>query len=220
MGLICSCFCVEDSRNPYGSLYRPCGCLSFLSQRFMLMYTLLLQREEHAAPSSSSSLAPVAPITDESYSSTFRSPPRPLAFDDPIFTRKRDDGPARRHEKTLTHSYEESESLSRVKNEGKIESACLAAKLCGYNCRVSTKCCSESSRKHSSTEIMSGATCMFPSSEEEDVCPTCLEEYTSDNPRIILQCSHHFHLGCIYEWMERRELCPICGKVMIFNETS
>lgn len=26
-------------------------------------------------------------------------------------------------------------------------------------------------------------------------------------------CSHHFHLGCIYEWMERSESCPICGKV-------
>jgi len=38
-------------------------------------------------------------------------------------------------------------------------------------------------------------------------------EYTPDNPKIITKCCHHFHLGCIYEWMERSDTCPICGKV-------
>lgn len=38
-------------------------------------------------------------------------------------------------------------------------------------------------------------------------------EYTLENPKITAKCSHHFHLGCIYEWMERSESCPICGKV-------
>eukprot|EP00238_Polyblepharides_amylifera_P004031 CAMPEP_0196591384 /NCGR_PEP_ID=MMETSP1081-20130531/69416_1 /TAXON_ID=36882 /ORGANISM="Pyramimonas amylifera, Strain CCMP720" /LENGTH=93 /DNA_ID=CAMNT_0041914729 /DNA_START=1081 /DNA_END=1359 /DNA_ORIENTATION=- len=36
--------------------------------------------------------------------------------------------------------------------------------------------------------------------EEEVCCPTCLEEYTEDNPQILTDCAHHFHLGCIYEW--------------------
>ncbi|MFS7985756.1 putative transcription factor C2H2 family [Helianthus anomalus] len=54
---------------------------------------------------------------------------------------------------------------------------------------------------------------IFSPSEDEDVCPTYLEEYTSENPNIITKCSHHFHLGCIYEWMERSENCPVCGKV-------
>ncbi|KAL0924895.1 hypothetical protein M5K25_005755 [Dendrobium thyrsiflorum] len=223
MGSICSCFRVEDFeeyRNPYGSIYRHCVCLRFLSQRFMLMYALLLQREGLAAPSSSSSLVSVAPRTDESFSDTFRSLPRPLAFDDPRFTQIHGAGPARRHDKPSTHSDEESEPVRRVKKDDKIESTSLAVKLCGYNSGVSTKCCSESSLKHPSIERTGGATYMFPSSEEEDVCPTCLEEYTFDNPRIILQCSHHFHLGCIYEWMERSELCPVCGKVMVFKETS
>ncbi|KAH0860757.1 hypothetical protein HID58_089018 [Brassica napus] len=44
-------------------------------------------------------------------------------------------------------------------------------------------------------------------------------KYTSENPKIVTKCSHHFHLGCIYEWMERSEDCPVCGKVMEFNET-
>nr|AAF02127.1 unknown protein [Arabidopsis thaliana] len=60
---------------------------------------------------------------------------------------------------------------------------------------------------------------MYILSEDEDVCPTCLEEYTSENPKIVTKCSHHFHLSCIYEWMERSENCPVCGKVMEFNET-
>ncbi|KAK3284844.1 hypothetical protein CYMTET_7527 [Cymbomonas tetramitiformis] len=54
--------------------------------------------------------------------------------------------------------------------------------------------------------------------EEEECCPTCLEEYTDDNPRIITKCSHHFHLGCIYEWMERSTRCPVCDKEMVFDE--
>ncbi|KAK2975942.1 hypothetical protein RJ640_008042 [Escallonia rubra] len=54
---------------------------------------------------------------------------------------------------------------------------------------------------------------VLASEDEEDVCPTCLEEYTEENPRINTKCSHHYHLGCIYEWMERKETCPVCGKV-------
>ncbi|MQM01628.1 hypothetical protein Taro_034389, partial [Colocasia esculenta] len=43
------------------------------------------------------------------------------------------------------------------------------------------------------------------------------KEYIAENPRITMQCSHHFHLGCIYEWMERSEACPVCGKVAFFS---
>ncbi|XP_020261422.1 probable E3 ubiquitin-protein ligase RHB1A isoform X2 [Asparagus officinalis] len=53
--------------------------------------------------------------------------------------------------------------------------------------------------------------------EEEDVCPTCLEEYDSENPRIITKCGHHFHLSCILEWMERSDTCAICDKIMMFD---
>jgi RING-H2 zinc finger domain len=39
-------------------------------------------------------------------------------------------------------------------------------------------------------------------------------EYTEENPKIVAKCSHHFHLSCIYEWMERSDYCPVCGKVL------
>lgn len=50
--------------------------------------------------------------------------------------------------------------------------------------------------------------------DEEDVCPTCLEEYDLENPRIITKCEHHFHMSCILEWMERSNTCPICDQIM------
>ncbi|CAK9156608.1 unnamed protein product [Ilex paraguariensis] len=55
--------------------------------------------------------------------------------------------------------------------------------------------------------------------EEEDACPTCLEEYDAENPKIITKCEHHFHLSCILEWMERSDTCPVCDQEMMFNTT-
>ncbi|KAG6541960.1 hypothetical protein Mapa_016596 [Marchantia paleacea] len=53
---------------------------------------------------------------------------------------------------------------------------------------------------------------------DDDVCPTCLDGYNTENPKITTACGHHFHLGCIYEWMERSKHCPMCHKEMIFSE--
>jgi len=55
-------------------------------------------------------------------------------------------------------------------------------------------------------------------SEEGETCSTCLEPYTEDNPAIWTKCNHHFHLACIYEWMERKQTCPICERAMDFSE--
>ncbi|KAK7274384.1 hypothetical protein RIF29_15469 [Crotalaria pallida] len=54
--------------------------------------------------------------------------------------------------------------------------------------------------------------------EEEDVCPICLEEYDVENPKNLTNCDHHFHLSCILEWMERSDSCPICDQVWIFHQ--
>ncbi|CAL5221300.1 g3467 [Coccomyxa viridis] len=55
-------------------------------------------------------------------------------------------------------------------------------------------------------------------SENEDFCSTCLEGYSADNPKIWTQCGHHFHLACIYEWLERKQTCPLCDIPMGFEE--
>ncbi|KAG9146425.1 hypothetical protein Leryth_011708 [Lithospermum erythrorhizon] len=54
--------------------------------------------------------------------------------------------------------------------------------------------------------------------DEEDVCPTCLEEFNYENPKIVTKCSHEYHLSCIYEWMERSKKCPVCNRLMQFDE--
>lgn len=54
--------------------------------------------------------------------------------------------------------------------------------------------------------------------DDDDMCPTCLEPYCEDNPKVVTKCGHHFHLPCIYEWMERSETCPMCGRQMKFEE--
>ncbi|KAL5572902.1 hypothetical protein UlMin_022499 [Ulmus minor] len=56
--------------------------------------------------------------------------------------------------------------------------------------------------------------------EDEDVCPICLEEYDADNPKFILKCEHCFHLSCVLEWMERSDACPLCDQEMVFDQAS
>jgi len=31
----------------------------------------------------------------------------------------------------------------------------------------------------------------------------------ADNPKTHTACGHHFHLPCLYEWLERKDTCPI-----------
>lgn len=52
----------------------------------------------------------------------------------------------------------------------------------------------------------------------DNTCPTCLESYTFDNPRIEAFCGHAFHLSCIYDWMERSPYCAVCARPMRFCE--
>lgn len=54
--------------------------------------------------------------------------------------------------------------------------------------------------------------------DDDDFCPTCLEAYTMENPKIMTKCHHHFHLSCIYEWLERANTCPVCFRPMNFDE--
>eukprot|EP00877_Chromochloris_zofingiensis_P001105 jgi/Chrzof1/10996/Cz05g19290.t1 len=54
--------------------------------------------------------------------------------------------------------------------------------------------------------------------EDDDCCPTCLEVYTQDNPKIFTRCGHHFHMQCIYEWLERKDTCPLCESKMVFED--
>ncbi|XWS36859.1 hypothetical protein CRYUN_Cryun20dG0121600 [Craigia yunnanensis] len=156
---------------------------------------------------------------DNSLSDMYRSPPRPLPYDaDTRYFRLQCDDLVSRHEKGSSHSQEESEPL---RGEDDADSESLSTGDKWNACEQGSKeQHSKSSQKLSSVKAPVGIGYIYSSTEEEDICPTCLEDYTPENPRIITKCSHHFHLGCIYEWMERSENCPVCGKVMVFDETT
>jgi len=199
-------------------------CLSCFVQNFVNVYTSLFRRGEvHSVPSSipgAASMTSTASI-DDSLSEMYRSPPRPLPYDaDTRYFRLQHDGLVSRREKGSSQSNEESEPL-RGDDDPDSESFSAGDKWNGSTCEDRSKeQRSISSLKLSSAKATGGIGYIYSPSEEEDVSPTCLEEYTPENPKIVTKCSHHFHLGCIYEWMERSENCPVCGKVMVFDETT
>ena len=47
---------------------------------------------------------------------------------------------------------------------------------------------------------------------DANCCPTCLEDYTEENPSFSTPCGHSFHLVCMLAWYEQgKEECPLCG---------
>ncbi|CAD6213587.1 unnamed protein product [Miscanthus lutarioriparius] len=136
---------------------------------------------------------------------TFRPPPWPLPYNDPQFSARMVQHPTvSGHDKASTH-IQKPEQPTESKNAD-AGSTCTAHKV------------SETSAKqHSGGSRIDGIQ-FCDSSDNEDDCPICLEEYDDENPKIALQCNHNFHLSCIYEWMERSEACPVCAKIMLFNE--
>lgn len=225
MGSVCCCFqdeC-EELANPNSSFYRNCICLRCFLQNFLHVYTSLFHREDqHSMTSSNQGTTSLSstPSLDSSLSDMFRSPPRPLPYDaDPRYFRLQRDGLVSRREKGSSHSHEETEPLRRSEADEDSESLGVGGKWNESTGMEESKEYSRSSLKLSTAKTATGFAHIYSSSEDEDVCPTCLEEYTTENPKIITKCSHHFHLGCIYEWMERSDSCPVCGKVMAFDET-
>ncbi|KAK6128782.1 hypothetical protein DH2020_037488 [Rehmannia glutinosa] len=222
MGAACCCLRDEweDFANPNSSIYRNCICLHCFIQSFLHVYASLFRGgEQRALPSSTQGTASLSSTasTDNSLADMYRSPPRPLPYDaDPRYFRLQRDGLVSRREKGSSHSHEETEPLRPSELDEESESVSTKSKWNDFTCEEASKeYNSKSSLKIlSKAEPTTGFAHIYATSEDEDVCPTCLEEYTTENPKIITKCSHHFHLGCIYEWMERSDNCPVCGKVM------
>ena len=229
MGSICSCFSVddfEDYMNPHSHVYRNCVCLGYFAQNLLTVYASIFRRGQlNSLPSSVPGEASMTSTSslDNSLSDMYRSPPRPLPYDaDPRHFRSHHDGQVSRREKGSSHLNEESEPL-RGDVDVDQETLNLSNKWnesTGKDGSKEYRSNSKSSARLSSAKLTTEAPLVYASSEEEDVCPTCLEEYTEENPKIVTKCSHHYHLGCIYEWMERSDSCPVCGKVMVFDETT
>ncbi|XP_017219453.1 E3 ubiquitin-protein ligase At3g02290 isoform X2 [Daucus carota subsp. sativus] len=219
MGAVCCCLrdeC-EDYADINSSVYRNCLCL-----RFFVQGCIHMRGEEQTNSSVTQGTGSFSSTTSEnSLSDMYRSPPRPLPYDaDTRYFRLQQDGLVSRREKGTSHSQEECNPLRISDSDADSEPLVAANKWNESTSEEESKEYDSKSAVRLSMGRMSGVAHIYTSSEDEDVCPTCLEEYSIENPKIITKCSHHYHLGCIYEWMERSDSCPVCGAMMEFDETT
>ncbi|KAM7469880.1 hypothetical protein LguiA_008063 [Lonicera macranthoides] len=45
---------------------------------------------------------------------------------------------------------------------------------------------------------------------EGSSCSVCLEEFEVGSEVACMPCSHYYHTGCIIEWLEKSNMCPLC----------
>ncbi|CAA2991850.1 E3 ubiquitin- ligase At3g02290-like [Olea europaea subsp. europaea] len=227
MGAVCCCLrdeC-EDFAHSNSSICGNFICIRFFVENFLHVYTSLFHREEQqeiALSTQGTTSLSSAALIDTSLVDMYHAPPRPLPYDvDPRYFHLRQGRMVSGREKGSSHSHEETEPLRRSEVDGESESLSGTNKLKEFTCEEGSKECDLKSKPRLSiTNTTAESALINTSFEDEDVCPTCLEEYTTENPKIITKCFHHFHLGCIYEWMERSDNCPVCGKEMAFDETT
>ncbi|XP_038984317.1 E3 ubiquitin-protein ligase At3g02290-like isoform X2 [Phoenix dactylifera] len=188
-------------------------------------YSAMFQRLE--VQTVASPVQAVTPLTstgigttsaDSSLSETYHLVPQPPSYDtDPRLSHSQRDGLVLRRDKSMSHLQEESQTRRRNGSSSAVEHLVSIKKWNSVETEEEKPSHSESEKNLYAKAYGTGY--VIATSEDEDVCPTCLDEYTPENPKIVTNCSHHFHLSCIYEWMERSDSCPICGKVMEFCES-
>ncbi|XP_057497534.1 probable E3 ubiquitin-protein ligase RHB1A [Actinidia eriantha] len=137
---------------------------------------------------------------DMSTPDTYRPPPAPIPYDVVL---------------GRSHSTD-SESLGETFNGSDFENLSTCVDGTEYDCTADNGILVSSPKKFE-FEVIKSNDLKVSVTEEEDVCPTCLEDYDAENPKITTKCNHHFHLSCILEWMERSDTCPICDQEMIFE---
>lgn len=48
-------------------------------------------------------------------------------------------------------------------------------------------------------------------STTRDICGICVDEYTKNDPIVVLPCKHYFHTECIRHWLcNEKVTCPLC----------
>ncbi|CAL5381985.1 unnamed protein product [Camellia sinensis] len=133
---------------------------------------------------------------DMSTPDTYRPPPAPIPYDVVFGCPQSTD----------------SESLGETISDSGFANFSTCVDLKESDCKTDTSKFLDSPKKFE-FELVKSSDLNVSATEEEDVCPTCLEEYDAENPKIITKCNHDFHLSCILEWMERSDTCPICNQL-------
>ncbi|XP_042477270.1 probable E3 ubiquitin-protein ligase RHB1A [Macadamia integrifolia] len=173
----------------------------------------------HGAASTLSSGLLVHTNLETSTPDTYRAPPAPLPYDmdlgRPQTPPVTQGGSADKSEDALQTT--DTEAVRETISGSGFETSDMCENLKESGCKIE-KNSALASAKESEVELSKLNEPIVSAAEEEDVCPTCFEEYDEENPRIITKCEHHFHLSCILEWMERSDTCPVCDQLMVFNQ--
>ncbi|CAN1778093.1 Probable E3 ubiquitin-protein ligase RHB1A [Linum perenne] len=179
-----------------------------------------LSAHHHVAASTFSTGLLVDTNLDTSVPDAYRPPPTPMPFDVVIGRPQTPPGAhetcANKNDGGLQATNSNSGSVQEIANAGAqdVPVKCEDVKEPG---KTKSDLELDPVEELEEVEISKPVGPFIPPTEEEDCCPTCLEEYDDENPRIITKCEHHFHLACILEWMERSDTCPVCDKEMIFD---
>ncbi|RYG66437.1 hypothetical protein EON64_09750 [archaeon] len=102
--------------------------------------------------------------------------------------------------------------------------------------RSDDSCCEKRNIIHAGVEL---STTSFPNAdrplnrndairdrmEHADECIICLEEFTTDNPKVKTLCNcgenrSSFHYPCLLYWLEHKASCPNCSSNIFFQEDS
>ncbi|GAQ89045.1 Zinc finger RING-type domain containing protein [Klebsormidium nitens] len=212
MGALCCCPIPEDYWEEYGhpNSLQNCFGVRYCFRWCIRAYrTLIDPQNEHrlgGSPIHGTSASPSAVLlsptrTDSTNPDSYRAPPMPLPFD---HRNLRPRGPTGKG--GSDRQQEGGEGMALLRRGVEVGSVTAPPKAE----ETETEETKKMANIKRNTSVMSFT--------DEECCPTCLDGYTEDNPKIQTACLHHFHLSCIYEWMERSNRCPVCDKEMMFDE--
>ncbi|GAB4829020.1 hypothetical protein Ancab_018677 [Ancistrocladus abbreviatus] len=202
MGSLCCCLTVRDAPPDLSTPHSvDCNCLRCFLHNLHNKYGAIFHRREvHAAPSTTDDTTTMFPELATDVAQARRSQANP-----------RNNAQSGHHPQQVMELSVPSEECAGTTSKEK-----EALKERDNKEPTALGGSKDFSEKLSSKEALSHYVCTF--SDDEDVCPTCLDGFDNENPKIVTDCTHYFHLGCIYEWMERSDKCPVCSRVMVFSE--
>ncbi|OMO59817.1 hypothetical protein COLO4_34045 [Corchorus olitorius] len=186
MGAFCCCPCGDDHEEyayPSNSIYRHCICLRFFFYQLFTGYGAMFHRLEgrpvssqiQGASLSSSAIATAVP--DNLVNESHVAMSRPVPYDtEQRYSRLQRDGLVSRRDKSVTHFQEETQPLRRDMSSSGVESLGTGKKRNAVDSEEGNKIGHpESSDRTLATKVSYGQTYVQSSSDDEDVCPTCLD---------------------------------------------
>ncbi|XP_026434734.1 E3 ubiquitin-protein ligase CIP8-like [Papaver somniferum] len=55
--------------------------------------------------------------------------------------------------------------------------------------------------------------------DETEICIVCQDKYENQDKIATLDCKHEYHQDCITKWLVRKNVCPICNRQALMEES-